>query len=191
MSKIRTFIAIDTPEPIKDKIFEVQNLLRESDADVRWESRDKFHITVKFLGGTEESILSEIIQNLSATLTPFKPFQLLYDGLGCFPNIRSPRVIWVGCENEDGTLLKIYQTIEDIVGPFGFEKESRRFHPHITLGRVKSPKRIQDLIRTMQSTTFDRQITECRELHVVKSDLRPTGSVYTVLHRIHLLPAKT
>ncbi len=186
MPKIRTFIAIDTPEPIKDKIFEVQNLLRESHAEVRWESRDKFHITVKFLGGVEESILGDITQKLSTALTPFKPFQLVYDELGCFPNIRSPRVIWVGCENEDGTLLKIFQTIEDIVVPFGFEKESRRFHAHITLGRVKSPKRIQDLIRTIQSTTFDRQTTECRELHLVKSDLRPTGSVYTLLHRVVL-----
>ncbi len=186
MPKIRTFIAIDTPEPIKDEIVEVQTALKETQADVRWDNRDKFHITVKFLGGVEESILGEIVQKLSAAVTQYSYLGLAYKGLGCFPNFRNPRVIWIGCENEDGTLERVFQTIEDIVAPYGFEKETRRFHPHITLGRVRSPKRKQELIQIMHKITFGPKASQCRELLVMKSDLRPTGSVYTVLHRIPL-----
>ncbi len=165
---------------------EVQARLKEAFADVRWENRDKFHVTLKFLGGVEESTLQQIIERLSGALSPFSHTRLVYTGLGCFPNKRNPRVIWVGCENEEGVLLRVFQTIEEIVEPLGFEKEKRAFHPHVTLGRVRSPKRAQDLIEKMKSLTFEQQVAECREVLVMKSDLRPSGSVYTVLHRIPL-----
>ncbi|HEY4644471.1 MAG TPA: RNA 2',3'-cyclic phosphodiesterase [Bacteroidota bacterium] len=186
MSKIRTFFAIDTPEPIRDRILEVQTSLRERDSDVRWESRDKFHITLKFLGAVEEATLHGILDKVANALAPVKTFRLDYQGLGCFPNTRYPRVIWLGCENRDGSLVHVQQTIEAIVEPFGYEKEKRPFHPHITLGRVKGTGGIPELVRLMQKTLFELQTTECQEILAMKSDLRPTGSVYSVLRRIPL-----
>jgi 2'-5' RNA ligase len=186
MNKIRTFFAVDTPPHIKVKMTEVQMILKESGADVKWESAEKFHITMKFLGDVFENVLAEATKKLTDELRSNKSFTVTYRGLGCFPNLKDPRVVWIGCENPDGELSKIKDRIEAVTIPYGYPSERREFSPHITLGRVKGHRGVKDMIDKLKGTQFTTEPTICDEILVMKSDLRPTGSVYTILNRIKL-----
>jgi 2'-5' RNA ligase len=187
MNKIRTFFAVDTPQHIKVKMTEVQMTLKDSDADVKWESVEKFHITIKFLGDVFENVLTEMTKKLTDELGGNKPFTATYKGLGCFPNVKNPRVVWIGCENPDGELSKIKDRVEAVTVPYGYPSENRKFSPHITLGRVKSNRGVKDMVDKLEGLEFITEPVNCDEILVMKSDLRPTGSVYTVLNRIKLL----
>jgi len=183
---IRTFIALDTPDTIRNDMLALQKTLRESDADVRWEPKEKFHATIKFLGDTDEKRLPEIAAAIAESVRQSKPFEITYAGLGCFPDAKRPRVIWVGCMNEDGTLETLKNFLDRDLHPFGFEREERKFHPHITLGRVKSNKRLEDLTPLLQNLTFQPQSVHCREVLLMKSVLKPTGSEYRLLQKFSL-----
>ncbi|TAK51909.1 MAG: RNA 2',3'-cyclic phosphodiesterase, partial [Bacteroidetes bacterium] len=145
MDTIRTFIAIDTPEEFKQVIGSVQHELKQVHADVRWELEKKFHITLKFLGDVKEKTLPGIVSHLESVTRDCASFDITYRGLGCFPNMKFPKIIWVGAYNEDGNLLTLQTTIEDELISFGFKREKNPFTPHITTGRVKGERGIRDL----------------------------------------------
>lgn len=187
MTNIRTFIAIETPTDLKEEMEKVQSLLKQSNADVRWEQKEKFHATIKFLGDVQENILPKVLSVIEATVQEHPPFQLTYEGLGCFPNKKNPRVVWIGSRNDDGTLDKLKTALDTSLKPFGFEPEKRNFHPHITLGRVKSTNRIKDLISMMEKVTFEPQSITVQHITVMKSILKPQGSEYSILGVYHLL----
>lgn len=140
MPTIRAFIAFDTPPAICDEMSRLQQELKKSSADVRWEPPDKFHATIKFLGDVKEEILPTVLTRIGAVAESTPAFDITYQTLGCFPNRRNPRVIWVGCSNTDGTLELLKTRLDVELLPLNFEIESRAFHPHVTLGRVRSPK---------------------------------------------------
>lgn len=185
--KIRTFIAIDVPEKIKDEIFELEKeLMKSAGEGVKWEGKEKFHITLKFLGDVNEEAIDLIYDTLNERLNGFGSFSVIYKGLGCFPDMKHPRVIWIGCEDPSGKLFELQKIVEEKMNELGFEKEDKEYHPHITLGRVKNPKNISGLIKKMESINFETRTGEVAEVLIMKSDLKPTGSVYTVLRKIKL-----
>lgn len=183
---IRSFIAIDTPLTIREQMAELQSKLKETGADVRWEPIEKFHATIKFLGNVDEKSLPKMITTIDHALKEFPPFTLTYTQLGCFPRVQQPRVIWIGCTNTDGTLQQIKETLDNVLLPFGFETEDRAFHPHVTLGRVKSLKNIQFLIPMLQSLTFHSPAITCTAIMFMKSVLKPQGSEYSRIHTFDL-----
>lgn len=186
MPSIRSFIAIDTLPEVKEEVAKLQETLRSTNAEVRWESREKVHITLKFLGNVEEAILQSMASQLETELAAFSPFVLIYQSVGCFPNLHRPRVIWVGAVNEDGTLGRAYEKIEEIAASYGFPREERQFHPHITVGRVKGSRNLKTLISEIEVAKFPVQQSAINEIILMKSDLKPTGSVYTALRRFPL-----
>ena len=186
MAHLRLFIAVETPLEIRVQIGAVQAQLKQSGADVRWEPEDKFHATLKFLGRTEDSQLPDVISSIEKIGHSAAPLSLQYRGLGCFPSMNTPRVVWVGIEELNGALTPLYESIESAMAALGFERESRPFHPHITLGRVKSKRGHHSLLTTLETITFDSKPVTVREVAVVKSELKPTGSVYTILKSIAL-----
>lgn len=186
MPSIRSFIAVDTAEEIKEKIAELSEKLRATGADVRWETREKYHITLKFLGSVEEKSLELLASRLGGHLQTFAPFSLSYHTVGCFPNLHHPRVIWVGAEDREGTLTRIQEKAEDLAAGLGIEKEDRKFHPHITLGRVKGSKNLKALIAELEQVAFEPQSSVVHEVLLMKSELKPSGSVYSVLQRLSL-----
>lgn len=186
MQAIRSFIAVDTAPEVKAAIVDVEERLRATNVEVRWESIEKFHITLKFLGNVEEAKLHSLENRLEEVLRPFSAFTMTYHGVGCFPNQHHPRVVWIGAENEDGTLRRIQGTIEEVSESFGFQREERQFHPHITIGRVKGAKNLKALVSELGNTTFGPHSSLVKEVLLMKSDLKPSGSVYTVLRTIHL-----
>jgi len=186
MTSIRTFIAFDTPERIKKKMSEIQTELKKSNADIKWEDGNKFHTTIKFLGDVDETILPQIIGVTEQAIAGIKRFDVAYSSLGCFPNKRRPRVIWIGCENAGGTVNKLKGLLDQSLQPVGFEVDDRAFHPHITLGRVRTQNGVQNLISMLESLTFEPQGAIITDIAVMKSVLRHGGSEYTILKSIKL-----
>lgn len=183
---MRTFIAIDTPEEIKKQMTEIQSELKRSEADVKWEPSSKFHITVKFLGEVKEVMLKETIQIIEDVVIKHQPFMLQYEKVGFFPNLKNPRIIWIGCMDISQNLAKIKTLLDEGLKESGFEAEDRTFQPHITIGRVKSLRGIKNLIPILENLNFTSKVTECREILIMKSILKPSGSEYSILKSIEL-----
>jgi 2'-5' RNA ligase len=181
MAGPRLFIAVDTPEEIKDKLEDLSARLSRSNAQVRWEGREKFHATLKFLGGTDQSLLAPIgasLERISAQLTPFP---VVVRGVGSFPGRGNPRVVWVGLDDPDGGLERLHLSIDQEMTRLGFKPEERTFHPHVTLGRVKGARNLDNLRRMLESVTFESHPTTVHEVLLVRSELKSTGSAYTTL----------
>lgn len=192
MSKrIRTFIAIDTPPDFKVQAEQIQKELDIPQAPVRWEKSYKLHLTLKFLGETETSLMPAIESRLQEVASAHRPFWLRYNGLGCFPNRNNPRILWVGCTPLSSELEHLQRHIEDACEKLGFERDKRTFHPHITIGRVKlkadkDRQLLTGLIKKMESITFDSLESEVHTILLMKSELRPGGSEYSILKSLAL-----
>jgi len=183
---VRLFIAINTPREVMPLLAGVRDRLESTHADVKWESDEKLHCTLKFLGDTREEILPDITSTLGQVASSTPPFPVRYAGLGCFPNKREPRIVWAGMEDPDGTLRRLAQTVETRMAALGFKPEQRLFHPHVTLGRVKGSRHMRELLATMETVTFDCSPVSLREIELVRSELKPGGSVYTPVAKVAL-----
>jgi len=183
---MRTFVAFDTTPGQKATLTNTVAALRRSGADVRWESPDKFHVTLKFLGETEEGALNQICDRISAVCANAQPMTLSINRLGCFPNLRQPRVIWAGCKTEYPELHTLKTQLEKALKDCGFDSEKQTFHPHITLGRVRGIRGINDLISTLKTVTFESFNLSVGNLVLVKSVLHRSGSVYSTLESFTL-----
>ena len=184
---IRSFLAIELPKTILEKIRELQAELKQSRADVRWVGPEKIHLTLKFFGNIEESKIDEIIRNIEEPIRRNPSFFLKVRGIGAFPHLKSPRVIWMGLIDERGVLVPFQKELEGRLEKAGFAPEKRSFQPHLTLGRMNSSRGMDELIWRMEK----HQEEEFGELGVerivlFKSDLRPTGPIYTALRDVRL-----
>jgi 2'-5' RNA ligase len=186
MSSIRTFIAIETPADVRAEMVRVQEILRASEADVRWETPDKFHITIRFLGNIEESKLGGVVSKIESVAGSFHPFPLVYESVGAFPNIGHPNIVWIGSQNPDGTLVRLKDALDRGLQPYGFEIEKRAFHPHVTLGRVKGQRGIRDLTRILEKCTFEPRSATVGGIFVMRSMLKPQGAEYSLVRSIPL-----
>lgn len=182
----RTFIALDTPDIVRRALIELQSKLKEAEADVKWEPKEKLHATIKFIGNVEENNLSPVTKTIEECLKNVPKFEVRYSRLGCFPSSYQPRVIWIGCENTDGMLARIKESLDHVLLAHGFKKEERDFHPHVTLGRVKSSRRIKNLIPLLQSVNFQPNSTICHEILLMKSVLKSQGSEYSTIRSFPL-----
>ena len=130
---LRCFIAVEIPETIRKSIGEIIDSLKKSGADVKWVAQENIHVTLQFLGDTEESLVPAIKGALDKILSTYSSFYIKIAGVGCFPDTRRPRVIWVGLEGAQ-PLVDIYRDISNELIRFGYRKEERAFTPHITIG---------------------------------------------------------
>ena len=184
---IRSFLAIELPRMILKKIEEVQEDLKSSRADVRWVSPEKIHLTLKFFGNIEESKVEAIGEAIGEPVRNTTPFSLGVRGMGAFPHPKNPRVIWMGLVDEKGVLGPFQKHLEAELEKIGFESEKRPFQPHLTLGRVNSSRGREELIGGMERYR-EEAFGELRVERVIlfKSDLRPSGPIYTPLREIGL-----
>lgn len=182
MHKLRLFIAIDIPNPIKNPLIEVRNALSQCTSNVKWVANDNLHLTLKFLGETEVSKTSQIISAMQEATRNTTPFSLEVSGLGTFPGRGRPKVIWAGVKGDTHQLLMLQQGLEDLLYQAGFPRESRKYSPHLTLGRPKELGELGSLaeqINKYQRHPFGQW--EIQSIKLMQSTLRPTGPVYTVL----------
>jgi 2'-5' RNA ligase len=178
---LRAFVAFEAPADVRGAMEQLRDRLKESGADVRWEPKEKFHATIKFLGNVDEKLLPSVMSEIERVTNDFSSFDVTYGDLGCFPSVKRPRVIWIGCMNTDGQLSSLKNSLDDRLRKLGFEKEERDFHPHITLGRVKSNRGLDHLTPVLQSATFHPHPSLCNTILLMKSTLKPQGSEYSVV----------
>jgi len=184
---MRTFIAVELPEEIKKQIEELQAPLKKTNAFVSWVKPGNIHITLKFLGEVPEEKINEVFSACEGALKKTSKFKMNLKGMGAFPDFRRPRVIWVGAGKGGEELSDMATKIEEETEKIDYPKEKRKFSPHFTIGRVKSPKNIEKLMELVKSTDFETEDIKVNEVTVMKSQLHPTGAIYTPLKKIPLL----
>jgi 2'-5' RNA ligase len=185
----RTFIAFDIKP--SETVIGFYDTLRSRlrDSRISWIDQDKLHITVKFLGDTEEVLIPQIISAVSVIIEKHEPFRLSLLGLGIFRNFHDPHVIWIGCRIEE-RLAGLKSELEVSLKAFGFMTETRKFAPHLTLGRIKllrQTNQLKDLLYEFKGRFF--QEVMINELIYYESRLTPSGSIYTPLHRFTIGPS--
>ena len=183
---IRTFVAIEMPAVVRDSIATLQQDLRGFPVRVSWVRPANIHLTLKFLGDIRENQVGAISEALARVGEKTAPFSLSVGTLGFFPNRRRPRVLWVGISNPDGELRQLAESVENALLPLGFKKEKRGFNPHLTFGRVRDPRNIEQVMEKLETTEFEEQAIFVKEMVFMKSTLHPRGSIYEPLKRIAL-----
>ncbi|MFQ6109005.1 MAG: RNA 2',3'-cyclic phosphodiesterase [Candidatus Aminicenantales bacterium] len=184
---MRTFIAIDFDERIKDRLSSFLRELERVSQNIRWVKPEGMHLTLKFLGEVEEEKISGIESALDRIASAFSPFTLQLRGAGTFPHGRkSPRVIWVGI-HENPILKSLQAKIEAGFEELGFPKEKREFHPHLTLGRVKAHSLVGGIFPLLEKNKeSDFGKMDVRKITLFKSLLRPSGAEYRIISEFNL-----
>jgi 2'-5' RNA ligase len=186
MSVIRAFIAIDLTPEIRKRLAQVEAQLRErlGAAPVRWVPAENIHLTLKFLGDVSVASLTMLQTTLKAEVGGYRPFEISVGGLGAFPSARRPRVIWVGVEAPPD-LASVQNGVEMQMERLGYAREERPFSAHLTLGRVPRHATAEDVRQigaALEATKVGfLGVARVREVHLFKSDLRPSGALYTCL----------
>lgn len=186
---MRAFIAIELSPEIKDSLAQIQSHLKYSGADVKWIETGNIHLTLKFLGDITEEDCGKIRSILDDIGRSVKPFEISLKDIGAFPNINYPRIIWVGLDKGTIESKVLAGKIGEEVLKIGFQKEPRPFAPHLTIGRVRSPKNKEALKEKL--TTYSLQLTAkpqpISSITLFQSTLTPKGPIYTKLHESKLI----
>lgn len=186
MNLIRTFVAIKIP--VGNVLTDVWNELRGKlgGNQVKWVSPDFLHLTLFFLGDTPEDQIPNIGIDLKNVLAAQNSFEVELKGLGYFGSHLNPKVIWVGIERCI-ELTRVKRDVTRVISSYGFLDDQRSFDPHITLGRIKHILEPQILPRMMHGyANFIFQKTKVSSVIHYKSELRPTGPIYTPINEFFL-----
>lgn len=181
MSTIRAFIAVHLPDAVKDVLSKTSRALADQipTGAVRWVRPEQMHLTLFFLGDTAVTRLPAVQQAMDGTAGHFSPFNLYTNDVGCFPNARQPRVIWVGLAGEEARLTSLKAAIDAALGPLGWPAEHKPFRAHLTLGRVKDNRGLGEVKWTADVA---RLAIPVAAIHLIESQLRPSGPIYTIRH---------
>ncbi|HMK56084.1 MAG TPA: RNA 2',3'-cyclic phosphodiesterase [Dissulfurispiraceae bacterium] len=176
---MRSFIAIDIPELLRAALRDVISRMASDSGGIRWVQPANVHLTLKFLGEVPDDIVRKIGRRLALIGKIHRPFTVDVRGAGAFPSLRDPNVLWVGL-GSSGQLAALYEDIEGSLAEIGFQRERRRFSPHLTVGRVKGMRGIDPVMKVLATykETFFGTI-EVREILLMKSTLKPSGAEYS------------
>jgi 2'-5' RNA ligase len=182
---IRAFIAIEIAAPTIASISAAIEQLKPRIDGIRWIAPSNIHLTVKFLGNIDESKVNAVGEALTSALRPFPPCTINAKGLGVFPSIKRPRVLWVGLVGSELTTLAAQ--VELTLAPLGFSREERGFTPHLTVGRWRQGAKAEPTLAAALDRwkDFDFGPSAIDEVIVFQSVLKPQGAIYT---RIKVVP---
>ncbi len=193
MSLLRTFIAVEIPSHVQKKIQQATEPLRKEIGAslIRWVPVQNVHITLKFLGDVSPVSADHLTQILRTEADACPVFDIHISGLASFPSLRRPRVLFIGIQ-APAELEALYRGIESACAKLGYESEGRSFSPHLTIGRVKQDASAVDqqrIRRALEGTMIDSLGTaRVNSVHLYKSELKPSGSVYTQIFSAPLKP---
>ena len=186
---MRCFIAVDLSDEVRSALVSVQERLRDRarKADLRWGDPAGMHLTLQFLGEVSDALLAEVRSAVATAATSVSPLELACRGLGAFPGLTRPRVVWAGIRGAVGDLGRLAAACQRACEPLGFVPEKRPFRGHVTLARVRSPRGFGPLARAIESAADDDfGAWTAAEVVLYRSHLRRTGSVYEPLRRVPL-----
>ena len=167
----RLFIAIDLPSAQRERIRSICSGL----PGTRWTPAEQIHLTLRFIGEVDGTLFQQIADSLAEIKTD--PLTLKIEGLGYFPPRRTPRVLWVGLENNDG-LLQLRNRIETALVRLGLEPEGRKFSPHITIARFKKPSLNRVMAFMDTNNPFELPPFPVKEFHLYSSKLTARGAIH-------------
>jgi len=191
MEQIRSFIAIELPEEVKEGLKQVEDRLKSSDSSsAKWVDPQNIHLTLKFLGNLDVDkidSITQVIQNAARTITSF---ELKINRTGCFPNTRRVQTIWIGLSGDIDKLEVLQRNIELGVAPLGFPTEESPFKPHLTLARVRDYidlEKRQVLGETVCGTQIELDLRiRVNSINLMRSQLTPAGAIYSKLCSVEL-----
>lgn len=183
---LRLFIALPLPPEVETELDRLLEQLRPKSSNVKWVPAKNIHLTVKFLGDTDEKTVGKITRALDEVAPQYQPFETTIDRIGAFPNLRRPRVIWVaGSEPIEGA-TRLARDVDLRMRKLRFEKEKRFFKAHLTLGRVRQGRQVDELAKYLESFRLKPIPLTLDRLVLFKSTLTPQGAIYDRLHEARL-----
>ena len=182
---IRLFVALLFPEQIKARLGELIDDLKPRSRGIKWVEPKDIHLTLKFIGEVPQKKVGPITEILETVLAGRRQFEGRLVGAGGFPNLRNPRVLWVGLEGA-APAVEIARELDQRLVPAGIKAEKRALSPHLTLGRVKKPGDFSDLAAHIQGLKFDAGAVILDRVALVKSTLTPSGPIYEIVKLYNL-----
>jgi 2'-5' RNA ligase len=184
----RTFIAVELPGEVRRRIKAHIDQLRTAFPQVRasWSREDNLHLTLKFLGEVPVTRIAALSDACSEAIKQVGPFDLILKGCGSFPPQGKPKVLWIGIEEaqtSESRLHQLHAVIEDSCATHGFAREARRYHPHLTIARIREAKDTRALAERHKQTDFASQTFPVSEVVVFRSELSSAGSKHYPLSR--------
>ena len=183
-STIRAFIALELPPTLISLLAQVQEDIQSIGLRAKWVRPENIHLTLKFLGNINPAEIDKISGAMVDAVGEIEIFNLVAEGIGVFPGIKRPRVIWVGLKGQVQVLFAMQRLLEDNLAALGYKKEKRPFKGHLTLGRFKQsvkPNTIRRVLQEFGNLTIEE--FTARRVIFYKSDLKPTGAVYSQLQQ--------
>ena len=179
----RTFCAIELPESVRALLKEHARRVREAvpEANASWSKPENVHLTLKFFGNVPKDKLTRISDAAARVAKEFSPFQIRVGGTGVFPKASRPQVLWIGVSDSSGRLSELQQRLEEEFAIEGFAKEDRAYRPHLTIARLRRPEGARRLAETHLQTEFGFTQIRVGEFKLLRSQLSPKGSIYTVI----------
>jgi RNA 2',3'-cyclic 3'-phosphodiesterase len=184
---VRVFIAVPLPIELKAQLTALQGEFRPLPLEAAWVREAGFHLTLKFLGEVEASQMGPITSCMTSTAQRYHPFSVTLCRVGVFPHESSPRVLWVGIEDETGCLRQLQHTLETELAQIGYRPDDRPFAPHLTLARLKRVPRRGEFLAAL---TTHRQAAlgqlNVDHLELMESQLHPSGARYSTANTVYL-----
>ena len=183
---IRAFIAVELSDQIKETIRGFQEHLKPLDCDISWVKPENIHLTLKFLGDVKTKMIPPVMETLGDVCQDLRPFDTTLTQPGVFPDLRHPRVVWIGLDDTDGNLARLAGSLETALGNIGFKKEKRDFQAHITIGRIRTNKNLPALVPKLQSCSLPSAHEEIiLSFALFKSTLTSQGPIHEKLKEFH------
>ena len=181
LEAIRSFIAFDIESPhVLERITNMQRKLAETSADLKFVEPGNIHITVRFLGNITPNMVDRIFEGMQKV--QFVPFDVNIQGVGAFPDIRYPRVVWAGIREGANQLRGIFSQLEPYLRSLGFAPDPKGFSPHLTIARVKSGRNKAALVKFLvENANYEFGTVRAECLRLKRSDLTPKGPIYSTL----------
>jgi 2'-5' RNA ligase len=178
---IRSFLAFDLEnETVRKKLAAAQNLLVQTGADLKLVEPQNIHMTIRFLSDITPDMVEKVFEEMKKV--QFAPFDARINGLGAFPDLHYPRVVWAGITEGADQMKNVFSQLEPRLQRLGFTPDPKGFNPHLTIARVKSGKNKAHLAEFItKNATYDFGTVNAKCLRLKKSDLTPRGPVYATL----------
>jgi RNA 2',3'-cyclic 3'-phosphodiesterase len=188
MSRTRTFVAVSISPDVINRIKEIVLELSRGVEGVKWVAPENLHFTLKFLGDVEDSDLHDVCSAVAEATTGLAPFEVLLAGAGAFPSPSRPRTVWIGAGQGEEEFVGLYEAVDRALRKVGFRSETRKFTPHVTVGRIrKGNPTLSQLTEHLKShAATELGTVPVDEVLVFSSELRPGGPEYHVLGRAPL-----
>ena len=185
--RIRCFAAIEIPSTIRDKLAQIQDIFRNHIRHASWVNPKNFHLTLKFLGEVERTQLDTVEAAIRRAAMNHSPFSMRVGGIGAFPSLKRPRVVWCGVKVGATEISELTQDINLELDRCGYPRDERAANPHLTLARIKERMDLRPFTGTLhQYERIDGASMTVHEISLVRSQLQMTGAVYTRLRSCRL-----